>query len=220
MVATSGTVSKPTIALNHPASGGDPVPPKMLVIGLSIEDEARQVAQWAAAEHPKSAALIVSGSNAWQRRIAAAFAARWQQLGNTSQLVEVPVSSGYLHESGISQVRTRIETEPIGPGLRRARRRPVAPGTRRPRQRHARVWHGLGQSRRRAGQRRGRARRRAPAGHAVAGAARQSGRHGLSAPGRPGHLARPGPPVRAGDRCIPGRAKLHLSQQAHSRWTA
>lgn len=112
MVATSGTVSKPTVALNHPASGGDPVPPKMLVIGLSIEDEARQVAQWAAAEHPKSAALIVSGSNAWQRRIAAAFAARWQQLGNTSQLVEVPVSSGYLHESGISQVRTRIETEP------------------------------------------------------------------------------------------------------------
>lgn len=112
MVADSGAVAKPTIALNHPDNGGGPLPPKMLVIGLSIEDEARQVAQWAAAEHPKTNALIVSGNNAWQRRIAAAFAARWQQLGNTSQLIEVPVSSGYLHASGVNQVKTRIETEP------------------------------------------------------------------------------------------------------------
>jgi len=112
MIAGSGAVSKPTIALNHPESGSGRVPPKMLVIGLSIEDEARQVAQWAAAEHPKASALILSGNNAWQRRVAAAFAARWQQLGNVSQLVEVPVSSGYLHESGISQIKTRIEAEP------------------------------------------------------------------------------------------------------------
>jgi uncharacterized protein len=112
-VAVSGTVSKPTIALNHPDGNraDSPIPPKMLVIGLSIEDEARQVAQWAAGEHPRANALIVSGSSPWQRRIAAAFAARWTQLGNQSQLMEVPVSSGYVHEASINQLKTRVETE-------------------------------------------------------------------------------------------------------------
>jgi len=112
MLATSGAVSKPTIALNHPEGGSATAPPNLLIIGLSIEEEARQVAQWAHAEHPKSSALIISGNAAWQKRIAAAFAARWQQLGNTAQLVEVPVSGGYLHESGLGQVRSKIEGEP------------------------------------------------------------------------------------------------------------
>jgi outer membrane PBP1 activator LpoA protein len=112
MIASSGSVSKPTIALNHPDSGSGRIPPNMLVIGLSIEEEARQVAQWAAAEHPKTNALIVAGNSAWQRRLVDAFAARWRQLGNVSQLVEVPASGGYLHESGIAQVKARVEAEP------------------------------------------------------------------------------------------------------------
>jgi hypothetical protein len=116
IIAASGSVSKPTIALNHPEGGSasNPIPSNMLVIGLSIEDQARQVAQWAAAERPKASALVVSGTTPWQRRIAAAFTARWQQLGNSAQTLEVPVSSGYLHESGISQLKTRIEGEPPG----------------------------------------------------------------------------------------------------------
>lgn len=112
-IATSGTVSKPTIALNHPDGRGvdNPIPAKMLVIGLSIEDEARQVAQWAAAELPRSNALIVSGPNSWQRRSAAAFGSRWTQLGNQSQVVELLSSAGYLHESGINQLKTKVDTE-------------------------------------------------------------------------------------------------------------
>lgn len=112
-VAASGTVSKPTIALNHPegSRADNPIPPKMLVIGLSIEDEARQVAQWAASEHPRSTALVLAGSTAWQRRIANAFAARWTQLGNVVQTQEMPVSSGYVHEASINALRSRLETE-------------------------------------------------------------------------------------------------------------
>jgi len=90
----------------------NPIPAKMLVIGLSIEDEARQVAQWAAAEFPRANALIVSGPNSWQRRSAAAFGTRWNQLGNQSQVVELLSSAGYLHESGINQLRAKVETEP------------------------------------------------------------------------------------------------------------
>ena len=110
-VADSGTVSRPTIALNHP-DGSSPVPPNMLVIGLSIEDEARQVARWAGAEHPRGSALIVSGSSSWQRRLAAAFAAQWTRMGNKSQLVELSASNGYLHESSMNQLKTRTEAEP------------------------------------------------------------------------------------------------------------
>lgn len=110
-VADSGTVSKPTIALNHPDSRGA-IPANMLVVGLSIEDEARQVARWAGAEHPGGTALIVSGPSSWQRRIASAFAAQWKQMGNRSQLVELTATNGYLQEPALNQLRTRLDTEP------------------------------------------------------------------------------------------------------------
>lgn len=113
-IANAGVgVSKPTIALNHPDGRGNgaSLPHNLLVMGLSIEDEARQVAQWAAAEHPGAQALVVSGPNAWQRRIASAFAAQWKQLGNQSQTLELAASNGYLSESGISQLRNRVDAE-------------------------------------------------------------------------------------------------------------
>jgi outer membrane PBP1 activator LpoA protein len=47
-VAASPLVSKPTIALNYPEGYGQPdaapLPPQMLAMGLSIEEEARQAA--------------------------------------------------------------------------------------------------------------------------------------------------------------------------------
>ena len=112
-IADSGAISRPTIALNQPEGRGAdaPLPPNMLVIGLSIEDEARQVAQWAAVEHPGASALIVSGTNAWQRRVAAAFAAQWKQLGNRFELAELSATNGYLSENAIAQLKQRIDTE-------------------------------------------------------------------------------------------------------------
>jgi len=113
-VADSGAVSVPTIALNQfdSVSARRRLPDKLLAIGLSNEDEARQVAQWAAADHPKSQALILSGSNPWQRRLAAAFAARWRALGNSSQLVELASSSGYLLETDLVALTARVQAEP------------------------------------------------------------------------------------------------------------
>ncbi len=112
-IAASGTVTKPTVALNHPDGRGvdNPIPPNMLVIGLSIEDEARAVAQWAAAENPGATALVVSGNSSWQRRLAAAFAEQWKQLGNQVQLAELTTSNGYLSEPAILQLKTRVEAE-------------------------------------------------------------------------------------------------------------
>ncbi|MES2150108.1 MAG: penicillin-binding protein activator [Pseudomonadota bacterium] len=113
-VASSPLLAKPTIALNFPDSSGNPaipLPQNMLVMGLSIEDEARQVAAWAGTEHAEASALIVSGASTWQHRIAAAFAAQWGQLGRKSQLVELPASNGYLSDAAIAQLKTRVEAD-------------------------------------------------------------------------------------------------------------
>lgn len=117
-VAASLLVSKPTIALNHPegygAPNATPLPQQMLAMGLSIEEEARQVAQWAAAEHPGASALILTTSTPWQRRIAAAFAAHWQQLGQQVQLVELNAPNSYLSDPDLVQLRARLQQEPPG----------------------------------------------------------------------------------------------------------
>jgi outer membrane PBP1 activator LpoA protein len=111
-LAASGLVAKPTIALNNPEAR-TALPARMLVIGLSIEDEARQVAAWASAERPPGAtALIVYGASAWQRRLASAFAAEWQRRGHSAQMAELAASNGYLSEASLGQLKQRVEAEP------------------------------------------------------------------------------------------------------------
>jgi len=117
-VATSPLVTKPTIALNHPEGFGTanatPLPQQMLAMGLSIEEEARQVAQWAAAEQPGASAMIITTSTPWQRRIAAAFAAHWQQLGQQVRMVELSAPNNYLSDPELVQLRARLQQDPPG----------------------------------------------------------------------------------------------------------
>ena len=109
-VAASSAARKPTIALNHP-DAGTVVPPHMLVIGLSIEDEARQAAAWISREQPGANALIVSGPTAWQGRIATAFADEWARLGHESQLVEISSGTGYEIEMSIGKLNSKVQNE-------------------------------------------------------------------------------------------------------------
>lgn len=114
-VAQSGRVDKPTLVLANPDSAPDAaiaLPPKMLPIGLSVEDEARQVAGWAGAGRRSGKALVVSTNIAWQRRTANAFAAAWQRLGLEAQQVELAGSGGYLHAAGLEQLKKRLQDEP------------------------------------------------------------------------------------------------------------
>ncbi len=117
-VAGSALVRKPTIALNYPegrgAAGATTLPPAMLAMGLSIEDEARQAAAWAAAEQPAGAALILSAGAPWQRRIAGAFAAQWQRLGRSVETVEMSALNGYLSDAELVQLRARLQAAPPG----------------------------------------------------------------------------------------------------------
>jgi uncharacterized protein len=104
-------VVRTTVALNHPDAGVT-LPPRMLAIGLSIEEEARQAAAWAAHEHPNGRALILAGSQDWQQRMAHAFELRWSELGRNSHLAELPADGSRVDPDAIDLVRTQTEVDP------------------------------------------------------------------------------------------------------------
>ena len=110
-LVTAGNITRPTVALNHPEPRGN-LPRGMLVAGLSIEDEAKQAAEWAAREHPQGRALIFTGNAAWAQRAADAFEARWSELGHTSQRLTVLSSEGRVDPLILSALKTRLEVDP------------------------------------------------------------------------------------------------------------
>lgn len=110
-LASSGLVNKPTIALSHP-QGTQAMPANLLVIGLSLEDDARKVADWAASEQPHGKALILTGAAAWQQRLSGAFAARWSQLGRQYASTELPLADGYIDGNALAALRARLQAEP------------------------------------------------------------------------------------------------------------
>jgi outer membrane PBP1 activator LpoA protein len=108
-LADSDAVTRPTVALSVP-EGRATVPRLMLVAGLSIEDEAKQVAEWAAREHPQGRALILTGNAAWAQRAAGAFETRWNELGHTNQRFAVP--SGEAGKAAIAELKQKLEIDP------------------------------------------------------------------------------------------------------------
>ncbi|HEY8100740.1 MAG TPA: penicillin-binding protein activator [Burkholderiaceae bacterium] len=113
-VVQNEKISKPTIALaqlDNEASDEVILPQKMLMMGFSIEDEARQIANWASTGKKSSHAFIVSTDTAWQHRAATAFTEEWQRHGLTQQLIEIPDVEGYLSASSMEKLKTRIQTE-------------------------------------------------------------------------------------------------------------
>jgi hypothetical protein len=109
-LVASGRVTRPTILLNHPEQAAE-LPTLMLEAGLSLEAEARQAAEWAAREHPQGRALILTGSAAWAQRAAAAFEARWSELGHTSQRISLPSSDGRVEPSAVAMLKTRLDVD-------------------------------------------------------------------------------------------------------------
>lgn len=110
-LTAGGSVGRPTVALNHPEVRGS-LPRGMLVAGLSIEDEARQAAEWAAREHPQGRVLILTGSAAWAQRAASAFDARWNELGHTGQYFPLPAFEGRVNPSVMSDLKSRLDIDP------------------------------------------------------------------------------------------------------------
>jgi len=111
-VAQSGKVTRPTIALSPPQGDAEAMPPaRMLVAGLSLEDEARQVAGWIGADHPGAAVFVIAADGAWQQRAARAFTLQARPAGISAQGMTLAASGGNLDAAALAQLRRRIATE-------------------------------------------------------------------------------------------------------------
>lgn len=114
-LAASALVRKPTIALNHPEglaqAAFDALPPALLMIGLSLEEEARQVAAWAASEQPQAHAVIVAGGAPWQRRIAQAYAAECERIGLAAETVDLSTLNGNLSDGQLEELDARLQAD-------------------------------------------------------------------------------------------------------------
>lgn len=113
-IAQNRAASKPTIVLTQLNAIGDAdvaAPAKMLVMGLSIEDEARQVADWAGTDKTATRAFVISTNASWQLRAARAFALEWRHLGRTSDLMQISMDGGYINAGALLQLRTRLQAE-------------------------------------------------------------------------------------------------------------
>ena len=112
-IVQNHAVIKPTIALTQlDAAESGPISSNMLMMGLSVEDEARQDATWMSVGQPHGLrAMAISTSVSWQRRAAGAFAAKWQALGMRSDMVELETGSGFISANGMLELRKRIQAE-------------------------------------------------------------------------------------------------------------
>jgi len=79
-LAASELVAVPTLSLNTPDQENVAIPPQLYLLGLSVEEEARQVADMAARDGYRKP-LIVAADSALAKRTQAAFAERWQSQG-------------------------------------------------------------------------------------------------------------------------------------------
>lgn len=114
-LAASGIVTKPTIVLAQPEDGSPPLPRLMLSMGLSLEEEARQIAKWAFNSASSKKAFVIATNAAWQRRAARAFAQQWNLLGGSFSMIEMSMTGAYLDPNNLVALRQRVKGE--RPGL-------------------------------------------------------------------------------------------------------
>jgi outer membrane PBP1 activator LpoA protein len=113
-LAQSGSVARPTIALVQPElpdNSVQRVPPLMLMLGLSIEEEARQIATWTEREKTPGKIFAISTNVAWQRRALKAFTQEARHIGLSVEELEVSVPNNVLSASGLAQLSQRIQAE-------------------------------------------------------------------------------------------------------------
>ncbi len=109
-----GNVTTPTIALAQPELLNDlqpTLPANMLAVGLSIEDEARQVAIWVASDKPEGHVFVVSTQVGWQQRAAKAFSVKAQEIGIETVSLVLSNKTNELATAELKQLQQRIQSE-------------------------------------------------------------------------------------------------------------
>lgn len=112
-VAQRAQTARPTLALAppEPVSGAAPTGGNLLRIGLSVEDEARQIAEYLADHQVKGTAFVASTQIAWQQRTAGAFATAWRQRGGEADVIPLALTDGFITPASLVQIRKQIERD-------------------------------------------------------------------------------------------------------------
>lgn len=79
-----------------------------IAMGLSIEEEARQLADWASRHEEQGEAWVMSTDVPWQQRAANAFVQQWQDNGRHATVIHIDVASGVLDPGHLSALREKI----------------------------------------------------------------------------------------------------------------
>lgn len=110
-IAESGAVRLPTISLTQSDVESDaptPIPPLMFSIGLSAEDEARQISDWMQVNKTSGKVYAISTSAAWQRRAVKAFTLKQRGMGLEPVVVELGSASGYLSAADLANLKKQV----------------------------------------------------------------------------------------------------------------
>lgn len=114
-VAQAGGISKPTIALTAPEVQPDSpfsMPPQMLVMGLAIEDEARQIADWVGRDNAGRKAVVLHAGAAWQQRAAKAFESQWLKQRRELRAIELTAADSFLNGRTLLQLKKELADAP------------------------------------------------------------------------------------------------------------
>ncbi|MDY7546290.1 penicillin-binding protein activator [Glaciimonas sp. CA11.2] len=113
-IVKNGQITKPTVALTQPdlsAAEETRLPPLLLPIGLSIEAEARQVADWIGVEQGPGKVFVIATAASWQRRVVSAFVQQAASAGLVTEVMTISMTQGVANAGAMDQLNQRIQTE-------------------------------------------------------------------------------------------------------------
>ncbi|TFW15402.1 hypothetical protein E4L96_18275 [Massilia arenosa] len=107
------TAGRLHILLNTPPAGSQRLPPGTIPLGLVLEDEGRQAANWASSDQPIGKALVVTGTDRWQIRLADTFTAAWRAPTRKALRLKLDTSYSLISDSTLNELPALLKAEHI-----------------------------------------------------------------------------------------------------------
>lgn len=112
-VVQQAAISKPTIALAYPDGVQSPADARssVLMTGMAVEEEARQIAYWMQEHDGGGVACVVYSTVTWQQRAAQAWLVQAKKLGLRAIGVQIPLSGDLLQHQALQELQRRLAHE-------------------------------------------------------------------------------------------------------------
>lgn len=85
--------------------------PNMMMMGISLEDEASQLAQWIAGSAVQGGVYLIGAETLWQQRMMHAFKQQAHSDGLTVKTIQFAVHHNQIDEKDILQLKTQIQKD-------------------------------------------------------------------------------------------------------------